>query len=83
VLPIGSRVSQSAADKALKERLVRQVKASQEASQAAVEADSALQAALEKVKELSDELEAVKADNIRLRAQLQSIQNGIYVPVDE
>lgn len=83
VLPIGSRVTQSAADKALKERLVRQSKAAQEASQAAVEADGALQAALDRVQELSDELEAVKAQNTRLRAQLQSVEDGIYVSVDE
>ena len=83
VLPIGSRLIQSAADKALKERLIRQSKAAQDSSQAAVEASSALQAALDKVQELSTELEAVKAQNIRLRAQLQSVQDGIYAPVVE
>jgi len=83
VLPIGSRVTQSAADKALKERLVRQSKASQEASQAAVEANGALQAALDQVRELSIELEAALAHNTRLRAQIQSIQDGIYISVDE
>ena len=54
-----------------------------QASQAAVEADGALQAALEKIKELSYDLETVKAQNIRLRAQLQSIENGIFVAVVE
>lgn len=83
VLPIGSRVTQSAADKALKERLIKQSKAAQEASQAAVEADGALQAALDRVRALSDELEAVKAQNTRLRAQLESIRDGIYVVVAE
>lgn len=83
VLPIGSRLIQSAADKALKDRLIRQSKAAQESSQAAVEASGALQSALDRVQELSAELEAVKAQNIRLRAQLQSIQDGIYVPVVE
>jgi hypothetical protein len=83
VLPIGSRVTMSAADKALKERLARQAKASQEASQAAVEADSALHAALDRVRELSDELEAATAQITRLRAQLQSIEDGIYSPVDD
>lgn len=83
VLPIGSRLIQSAADKALKERLIRQSKTAQESSQAAVEASGALQAALDRVRELSTELEAVKAQNIRLRAQLQSVQDGIYVPVVE
>ncbi len=83
VLPIGSRVTQSAADKALKERLIKQSKAAQEASQAAVEADGALQAALNRVRELSDELEDVKAQNIRLRAQVESIRDGIYVAVAE
>lgn len=83
VLPIGSRVTQSAADKALKERLIKQSKAAQEASQAAVEADSALQAALDRIKGLSDELEDVKAQNTRLRAQIQSVQDGIYIAVDK
>ncbi len=83
VLPIGSRVTQSAADKALKERLIKQSKAAQEASQAAIEADGALQAALDRVRELADELEVVKGQNTRLRAQLKSIQDGIYVAVIE
>lgn len=83
VLPIGSRVILSAADKALKERLARQSKAAQEASQAAVEASGALQAALDKVRELSIELEDLKAQNTRLLAQLQTVQEGIYVPVIE
>jgi hypothetical protein len=83
VLPIGSRVSQSAADKALKDRLIRQSKAAQEASQSAVEADGALQSALDRVRELADELEAVKAQNTRLRAQIESIRDGIYVAVVE
>jgi len=83
VLPIRSRLIQSAADKALKDRLIRQSKAAQESSQAAVEASGALQSALDRVQELSAELEAVKAQNIRLRAQLQSVQYGIYVPVIE
>jgi hypothetical protein len=83
VLPIGSRVMQSAADKALKERLVKQSRAAQESSQAAVEASGALQAALDLVRELSVELEDVRAQNIRLRAQLQSVQDGIYAPVVE
>jgi len=83
VLPIGSRVTQSAADKALKERMVRQSKAAQDSSQAVVEASGALQAALDKVQELSAELEALRAQNTRLRAQLQSVQDGIYVPVVE
>lgn len=83
VLPIGSRLVQSAADKTLKERLIRQSRAAQEASQAAVEADGALQAVLDRVRDLSDELEAVKAQNIRLRAQIQLVQNGIYIVVAE
>lgn len=83
VLPIGSRLIQSAADKALKDRLLKQSKAVQEASQSAVEAHGALQAALDRISELSGELEAVKAQNIRLRAQLDSIRDGIYVAVAE
>jgi hypothetical protein len=83
VLPIGSRVTQSAADKALKERLVKQSKAAQEASQAAVEANGALQAALDMLRVISEELEAVKAQNTRLRSQLDSIRDGIYVAVVE
>lgn len=83
ILPIGSRLVQSAADQALRERLIKQSKTAQEASQAAVEVGSALQAALDKVRELADELEAVKAQNTRLRTQLQAVRDGIYIAVAE
>lgn len=82
VLLIGSRLSQTAADKAIKERLVRQTRAATDASHAAVEAQGALQEMLARVKDMAIELEAVKAENQRLRAQIDAMQEGIFVTVD-
>ncbi|HNG55042.1 hypothetical protein [Thauera sp. SWB20] len=81
VLSIGSRVTQTEADKAIKQRLIQQAKSAQEASQAAVEAVSAQQALLDRIRSLTAELEASRAENERLRAQLQAVENGIWVDV--
>ncbi len=81
VLTIGSRVNQTDADKAIKERLIRQAKSVQESSQAAVEAVAAQEELLERIRTLSAELEASKAEIGRLRARLQAVENGIWVAV--
>lgn len=81
VLAIGSRVHQTAADKAIKERLIRQAKSVQESSQAAVEAVAAQQELLGRIRALSAELEASKAEVARLRARLQAVESGIWVDV--
>lgn len=82
VLTIGSRVNQTDADKAIKERLIRQAKSVQESSQAAVEAVAAQEELLERIRTLSAELEASKAEVGRLRARLQAVENGIWVAVE-
>ncbi len=82
VLPIGSRLTQTAADMAIKERLVRQAQAATNASQAAVEAQGALQGLVETVSSMADELESVRAENDRLRAMIEAMQEGIFVRVD-
>lgn len=81
VLTIGSRVNQTDADKAIKERLIRQAKSVQESSQAAVEAVAAQEELLERIRALSAELEASRAEVGRLRARLQAVENGIWVAV--
>lgn len=82
VLPIGSRLSQTAADKAIKERLARQTRAATDASRDAVEAQGALQDMLAKVRDMAAELEAVKAENQRLRAQIDAMDEGIFVRIE-
>lgn len=82
VLGIGSRVTQSEADKAIKERLLLQAKSVQQASQTAVEAIAAQQELLERIRNLSSELEASRAETERLRARLQAIENGIWVSTE-
>jgi hypothetical protein len=82
VLPIGSRLVQTAADAAIKERLTRQAQAATNASQAAVEAQGALQEMMESVSGMAAELESLRAENGRLRAMIEAIQEGIFVKVD-
>lgn len=81
VMSIGSRVNQTEADKAIKERLIRQSKSAQQANQAAVEAISAQEELLDRIHSLSVDLETAKAEIERLRARLHAIENGIWVAV--
>lgn len=80
--PIGSRLHQSASDKAIKARLIMQAKSAQEDSQAAVEAVSAQQELLSRIAQLSTELEETKAENVRLRAQLDAVREGLWVSIE-
>lgn len=82
LLPIGSRINQTAADKAIKDRLVQQAKSAQEASQAAVEAAAAQQELLERIADLSSKLEEAKTENTRLRARLDAVQQGLWMGVE-
>lgn len=81
LLPIGSRLTQEAGDKAIKERLVRQAQDTKKAGQAAVEAQAAYAELLEQFQGLADEIERLRSENIRLHAQLDAIHSGIYVEV--
>ena len=81
VLTIGARVNPTDADKAIKQRLILQSKTVQESSQAAVEAISAREELLGRIQSLSAELAASKAENERLRAQLQAVEQGVWVSI--
>jgi hypothetical protein len=81
LLPIGARLLQDAGDKAIKERLVRQAQAARGAAQAAVEAQAVHAELLEKVRELSADNEGLRAENLRLRAQLEAMDQGVHVRV--
>ena len=80
LLPIGSRTL-DAADKALKLRLALQAKASKADAQAAVETRAAEQRLLEELTQALGEVEALKAENMRLRSQLELIHAGVLVSV--
>jgi hypothetical protein len=79
--PIGSRLLVDAADKALKDRMVRTAKSAKASAQAAVEAQSATAELLEKLREVVLENESLKAQNMRLKAQLEMIHSGMMVGV--
>ncbi|CAM8635791.1 hypothetical protein MCEMSEM18_03202 [Comamonadaceae bacterium] len=81
--PIGSRLLVDAADKALKERMVRTAQSAKESAQAAVEAQSATAELLEKLRDVVLENEALKAQNMRLQAQLDLIHSGMIAGVQE
>lgn len=80
---IGSRLHQEVADKTIKQRLIQQARSSQEAAQAAVEAASAQQELIERITALSADLVEVKAENVRLRAQLEAINDGLWVSLEQ
>lgn len=81
--PIGSRLLVDAADKALKDRMVRTAQSAKENAQAAVEAQSASAELLEKLRDVVLENESLKAQNMRLQAQLDMIHSGILVGVKD
>jgi hypothetical protein len=79
--PIGSRLLVDVADKALKDRMVRTAQSAKASAQAAVEAQSATAELLEKLREVVLENESLKAENMRLIAQLEMIHSGVMVGV--
>lgn len=81
--PIGSRLLVDAADKALKDRMARTAQNAKASALAAVEAQSATAELLEKLKEAVLEIESLKAENMRLRAQLDMIHSGMLVGVQD
>lgn len=83
LLPIGSRLTLDASDKVSKEKAVLQAKRLREASQAAVEAQSHFEELVEAIEELSRENHRLAAENLRLRARLDAVEAGIYMPEAE
>ena len=81
--PIGSRLLVNASDKALKDRMVRTAQSAKASAQAAVEAQSATADLLEKLRDVVRENESLKAQNIRLKAQLDMIHSGMMVGVQD
>jgi hypothetical protein len=81
LLPIGARLLVDAADKALKDRLARQAQSAKANAQAAVEAQSATGELLEKLRDAVLEIESLRAENMRLKAQLDLIHTGMMVGV--
>ena len=79
--PIGARLLQEAGDKVLKARMVRQAQSANASAQAAVEAQAATGELLEKLKDAVVEIESLKAENMRLKAQLDQIHSGLLVRV--
>lgn len=79
--PIGSRLLVDAADKALKDRMARTAQNAKANAQSAVEAQSATAELLEKLKDAVFEIESLKAENMRLKAQLDMIHSGMLVGV--
>jgi hypothetical protein len=83
LLPIGSRLTQDAGDKALKERMVRQAQGAKAAAQAAVEAQAVHAELLEKLSGAAIEIETLRTENLRLRARLDAIHAGMFVLVND
>lgn len=83
LLPIGARLLQEAGDKSLKERMVRQAQTAKADAQAAVEAQAIHAELLDKFNALVTDFEMLKAENARLRAQLDAIHTGMFVRVED
>ncbi|CAJ9571941.1 hypothetical protein ISF31_00405 [Burkholderia pseudomallei] len=83
LLPIGSRLTQEAGDAALRQRMVRQAKDAKASAQAAVEAQAVQAELLEKLRDAAAEIESLRAENLRLRAQVDAMHAGFYVRVED
>lgn len=81
VLTIGARVNPTEADKQIKQKIIRHAKNAREATQAATEAVAAQQELLDRIRSLSADLEAAKAEVLRLRTRLQAVEAGVWVSV--
>jgi len=79
VLTIGARVNPTEADKQIRQKIIRHARNAQEATQAATEAAAAQQELLGRIRILSADLEAAKAEILRLRTRLQAVEAGVWV----
>jgi hypothetical protein len=82
LLPIGAR-NLDAIDKAVRTRMAQQAKSARVDAQAAIEAKAAEKSLLEDLAAAVTEIEVLKAENMRLRSQLEMIHAGILVRVTE
>ena len=78
---IGSRINPTDADKVVKQKIILHAKNAQEATQTATEAIAAQQELLDRIRALSNELAASKAETERLRTRLQAVEAGVWVAV--
>lgn len=81
LLPIGARTMEIA-DQVIKERMTQQARSAKADAQAAVEARAAEQRLLGELQSALEEIEQLKSENMRLRAQLELIHAGVLVRVD-
>ena len=81
--PIGARLSQDAADRAVKAKALFQAKNLRLAAQAAVEAQAQQEELLQVIKDLGRENQRLTAENLRLSARLEAVEAGIFVPEEE
>jgi chromosome segregation ATPase len=79
VLTIGARVNPTDADKQIKQKIIQHAKNAQQATQAATAAVAAQQELLDRIRSLSADLEAAKAEVLRLRTRLQAVEAGVWV----
>lgn len=82
LLPIGAR-TQPELDKSVRERLVMQATTARIDAQAAVESKAREEALLESVALAHQQIAALKAENMRLRARLELVQAGMLARVEE
>ena len=82
LLPIGAR-TQPQIDKSIRERLVMQATGARVDAQAAVEAKAREEALTEALALANSQNADLRAENTRLRARLEMIQNGMLARVDE
>lgn len=79
--PIGARLLEHT-DKAFKERLALQQQSAKVDAQAAVEARAREEALADELRQAQQAIEDLRAENMRLRAQLDMVQSGVLVRVD-
>lgn len=78
--PIGARTMQDAVDRAAKAKAQIQAQRLRTVALASVEAQAQRDELLQAIKELSQVNQRLAAENTRLRARLEAIERGIFMP---
>ena len=81
--PIGARLMLDAADRAVTERARLQAQTLRHASQAATEAEAMRDELLQTIKDLGADNQRLQAEVMRLRARLDAVEIGIFIPADD